>query len=100
MQYRILEHPILDYSDRGARVWITVDGRRVEACEGEPIAAALAAAGIRVLRRTRKRKEPRGLYCAIGRCTDCVMTVDGQPSVRTCVTPVRDGMVVLSQDNG
>jgi len=100
MQYRIFEHPILDFAGRGAKVGITVDGRRIEAYEGEPIAAALAAAGIRVFRRTRKRKEPRGLYCAIGRCTDCVMTVDGTPSVRTCVTPVRDGMVVLSQGDG
>jgi predicted molibdopterin-dependent oxidoreductase YjgC len=100
MQHRIFAHPILDFTARGAKVSITVDGRRIEAYEGEPIAAALAAAGIRVFRRTRKHKAPRGLYCAIGRCTDCVMTVDGVPSVRTCVTPVRDGMVVRSQDEG
>jgi len=99
MSHRILGHPILTFDtgpDR-ARVHITVNGRSLEAYEGEPIAAAILAAGLRVFRRTPKLDSPRGVYCAIGRCTDCVMTVDGTPSVRTCVTPVRDGMVVESQ---
>ncbi|MHB8947330.1 MAG: (2Fe-2S)-binding protein, partial [Bacillota bacterium] len=43
------------------------------------------------------RTGPRGLFCAIGRCTDCVMTVDGVPNVRTCVTPVREGLRVETQ---
>ncbi len=41
--------------------------------------------------------EPRGLFCAIGRCTDCVMTVDGVPNVRTCVTLVEGGMSIETQ---
>ena len=45
----------------------------------------------------RDRGYPRGIFCGIGRCTDCVMTVDGQPNVRTCVTPVRAGMKVETQ---
>jgi predicted molibdopterin-dependent oxidoreductase YjgC len=61
------------------------------------IAAALVAAGIHTFRFTSKRHEPRGVFCAIGRCTDCVMEVDGQPNVRTCVTPVRDHMVIRTQ---
>ena len=73
-------------------------GEPLEAFAGEPIAAALAAAGVRVFRRTSKRGEPRQLFCGIGRCTDCVMVVDGQPNVRTCVTPVREGMRVEVQD--
>ena len=63
----------------------------------EPIAAALASAGIRVHRTTEKTHEPRGVYCAMGRCTDCMMIVDGEPNVRTCITPVRDGMRVQVQ---
>jgi aerobic-type carbon monoxide dehydrogenase small subunit (CoxS/CutS family) len=58
----------------------------------------LVAAGVRVFRKTSKRGEPRQLFCGIGRCTDCVMVVDGQPNVRTCVTPVREGMKVEVQD--
>lgn len=77
---------------RGREVKITLDGQSLRAEEGEPIAAALWASDIRVLRWTPQRGEPRGVFCALGRCTDCVMTVDGQPNVRTCMTPVREGM--------
>ena len=95
---RIREHPILDFRDRGRTVTIRVNGREIEAIEGEPIAAAILASGIKVLRYTPKLKSPRGLYCAIGRCTDCIMKVNGIPSIRTCITPVEPGMIVESQD--
>ena len=94
---RIIHHPVLGDMNSRKKVVIRVDGSEVEAYEGEPIAAALVAAGIKVFRTTRKRNEPRRIFCAIGRCTDCVMTVDGQPNVRTCVTPVRDGMEIRTQ---
>lgn len=69
----------------------------VEAIEGEPIAAALLAAGKMVFRYTHKLREARGVFCAIGRCTDCMMIVDGTPNVRTCVTPAKDGMRIETQ---
>ncbi|MFC1717514.1 (2Fe-2S)-binding protein [Candidatus Poribacteria bacterium] len=94
---RIDHHPILGCMEERRRVTIRVDGAEVEAREGEPIAAALVAAGVKVFRTTRKRDEPRRIFCAVGRCTDCIMTVDGQPNVRTCVTPVRDGMEIQTQ---
>lgn len=97
MDRRIREHPILSPLKPSRAVEITVDGRTIEAVEGEPIAAALLAAGIRVFRHTRKRAEPRGLFCAIGRCTDCAMTVNGIPNVRTCVTSVEPGMRIDTQ---
>lgn len=97
MSRRVTRHPILEFDTTRAHVHITVNGRQLEALAGEPIAAAILAAGIRVFRRTPKLDSPRGVYCAIGRCTDCVMTVNGTPSVRTCITPVEDGMVVESQ---
>ncbi len=98
MSTRIRTHPILDFPDQGPWITITVNGQPVQAREGEPVAAAMMAAGLKVFRRTPKLHSPRGVFCAIGRCTDCVMRVDGTPSVRTCVTPARDGMVVESQD--
>ena len=58
---------------------------------------ALMAAGKMVLRYTVKYHEPRGVFCAIGQCTDCMMMVDGVPNVRTCVTPVRAGMRIETQ---
>ncbi len=62
-----------------------------------PILAALAAHGIRRCRKTAVRHEPRWFFCGIGRCTDCVMIVNGQPNVRTCVTLVEEGMRVQTQ---
>lgn len=97
MSLRIADHPILGPLPEHRIVSISVDGKNIEARDGEPIAAALTAAGIAVFRTTAKRSEPRGLFCAIGRCTDCVMTVDGVPNVRTCVTPVREGMKIETQ---
>ncbi|MDR7867027.1 MAG: (2Fe-2S)-binding protein [Sporomusaceae bacterium] len=95
---RILRHPILGPLEEQPPVFIEVDGEPIPAREGEPIAAAIIAAGRLKLRHTRKSGEPRGVFCGIGRCTDCVMTVDGQANVRTCVTPVRAGMKIATQD--
>ena len=94
---RIENHPILGKPKRGRKVTIVFDGRAIDAYEGEPIAAALMAAGVRVFRYTEKMKEPRGVSCALGRCTDCVMIVNGVPNIRTCVTPVEHGMRVETQ---
>ena len=82
---------------RGREIEIVVDGRSVRAYEGETVAAALMAAGQQSLRTTWRRREPRGLYCGIGLCFDCVVAIDGQPNVRACQTPVRSGMRVDSQ---
>lgn len=95
---RIVEHPIMGAPSKGSRVVFTYDGVEMEGYEGEPIAMALKAAGVEVHRFTAKRHEPRGIFCAIGRCTDCVMVVDGKPNVRTCMTPLAAGMDVRTQD--
>mgnify|MGYP001071090977 CR=1 FL=1 len=94
---RVKQHPILGTFKRGRMVTITVDGRSLPAREDEPIAAALLANGISVFRFTEKSKQPRGLFCGIGLCTDCKMIVDGVPNVRTCITPVKAGMVIQTQ---
>jgi predicted molibdopterin-dependent oxidoreductase YjgC len=94
---RILEHPTLGPLPPTETVEITVDGRKVTARVGEPIAAALIAAGIRVFRTMPRSGEARGGYCLVGRCSDCLMQVDGELNVRTCVTPARDGMRVETQ---
>jgi len=94
---RVKNHPILGPRPKKRKVLIEVDGRKIEAEEGEPIAAALTAAEIFVFHRTKKTSSPRGLFCAIGRCSDCFMIVDGVPNTRTCVTPVREGMKIETQ---
>ena len=98
MKNRIEEHAILGPDERVNYVTITVDGKKIQAKEGEMILAALLANDIIVNRYTRKEHEPRGLFCGIGQCTDCVMVVNGCPNVRTCVTPVEEGMVIETQN--
>jgi len=94
---RVLDHPILGWQKPGKNINITIDGKKIKAKEGEMIIAALLNAGIRINRFTRKYHQPRGLFCGIGQCTDCVMTVNGIPNVRTCVTPVEEGMIIETQ---
>lgn len=94
---RIAEHPILGEYEKGKLVHFTLDGQDMTGYEGESIAAALHAAGIMTHRYTAKQHKPRGIFCAIGRCTDCVMIVDGQPNVRTCITQLQEGMSVQTQ---
>ena len=93
---RIAEHPILDFK-RGSHVSFTFDGTEIDAREGETIAVALHAAGIRTLSHSPEMGRARGLYCAIGNCASCHMVVDGESNVKTCVTLVKDGMVVETQ---
>jgi NADPH-dependent 2,4-dienoyl-CoA reductase/sulfur reductase-like enzyme len=83
---------------RGREIEILVNGQAVRAFEGETIGAALAAAGIRELRRTEQLQDPRGLYCCMGTCHGCLVTVDGQPSVRACITPVQAGQQITLQE--
>ena len=97
LESRIEEHPILGELEKGKLITFSFDGKEVSGYEGEPIAAALKAAGLMVHRYTQKEHKPRGIFCAIGRCTDCVMIVDGVPNVRTCITPLKEGMDVKTQ---
>lgn len=72
---------------------ITVDGETVQAYPGETVATVLLALGRRAFRRT-AHGAPRGLFCGMGVCYDCLVTVDGQPDVRACVTTVQPGMAI------
>jgi predicted molibdopterin-dependent oxidoreductase YjgC len=83
--------------DRGRPVRLLVDGGPVPAYEGESVAAALLAAGRRGLRTAPRQGEPRGMYCGIGLCFECAVTVDGRRGVRACLTPVRDGLRVATR---
>lgn len=76
---------------------VRVDGREIEALPGHTIAAALWQAGIVLWRRTRKTAEPRGVFCGIGVCFDCLVIVNGRPNQRACLIPARPGDVVTTQ---
>ena len=83
--------------ERGRRLELVLDGEPVEAYEGETVAAVLLARGEIATRRTVKG-EPRGIFCGMGVCFDCLVVVDGVPNTRACMTWVRDGMEVWRQD--
>jgi sarcosine oxidase subunit alpha len=93
---RINEHPILNFK-RGKSLSFTFDGKPIQAFQGETIAAALHAAGVRVLSHSLRHDRPRGFYCAIGKCSSCMMEVNGIPNVKTCLVLAEEGMDVRSQ---
>lgn len=82
--------------ERGPQVSITVDGRVTTAFLGESVAAALMVDGD-LATRTTKKGDPRGVFCGMGVCFDCLVIVDGIPGTRACVTWVRDGMDIARQ---
>ena len=81
---------------RGAPFTVEVDGRPLPAHEGESVLGVLWAAGIRRLRITPLKKEPRGFLCGMGTCFDCLVRVDDRLNVRACMEPARPGMRIAT----
>ncbi len=79
---------------RGEAIELLVDGEVIPAYVGETIAAALTAAGRRVFRHASRTGAPRGVFCGIGVCFECLVTVEGMGQVRSCMVAVRPGMKV------
>ncbi|KNE83855.1 MULTISPECIES: (2Fe-2S)-binding protein [Streptomyces] len=75
---------------------IIVDGRPLAFIEGQTVAAALVAAGRVAWRTTRIGHRPRGVFCGIGVCFDCLVTIDGAGGQRACLVPARAGMTVTT----
>jgi predicted molibdopterin-dependent oxidoreductase YjgC len=75
----------------------TFDDTAVPFEDGQTVGAALVAAGIRSWRTTRHAGRPRGLFCGIGICFDCLITIDGTPNIRACLHQAADGMKVTTQ---
>ncbi len=78
-------------------VRFTIDGRAATARRGDSVAVALLAAGIEACRTTPGRGSPRGPYCLMGVCFDCLVTIDGIGSRQGCLVPVAEGMRVETQ---
>lgn len=77
-----------------ATVTVEIDGAPVAVPAGITLAAALLRAGHSTLGRRPRTGRPRGVFCGMGICHDCAVTVDGVATVRACITEVRDGMRV------
>lgn len=80
------------------RFEIRLDGDAVGVEEGQTVAAALIASGRRSWRRTRRAGQPRGAFCGIGVCFDCLATINGVPNQRACLMEARPGDVVTTQE--
>ena len=74
----------------------TFDGQTISAREGDSVAAALMAAGVRALRNTPVSRVPRGPYCLMGVCFECLVEIDGVQNVQSCMVEASDGMRVRS----
>jgi predicted molibdopterin-dependent oxidoreductase YjgC len=73
------------------------DGREIAFTAGQTVGAALIGSGIYSWRTTRRQARPRGLFCGIGVCFDCLITIDGLPNQRACLVAARAGMSATSQ---
>jgi hypothetical protein len=95
--------PLPPHQDRvqpgpGRPVAITFDGAPLTGIAGQSIAGVLLASGTMAWRTTAAGRRPRGLFCGIGVCFDCLATVNGLRDVRLCQRPARDGDVITTQD--
>ena len=78
-------------------VTFTFNGETFKGVEGQSIAAALMARGVRELRKTRFDEEPRLIFCGIGICFDCVVVVNGVANQRACLIEIVEGAKIESQ---
>jgi len=93
---RISDHPILKF-ERGREITFYFEGKPMKGYEGETIAAALVANGVKVFRYSEKHNRARGFFCAVGKCSSCLMVVDGKPNTMVCMEPLRAGVTVERQ---
>lgn len=83
--------------DARAEITFDFEGRAVTAREGESVAAALIAAGLRGFRATAISGASRAPWCMMGVCFDCLLEIDGVGSRQACMVQVRQGMLVRRQ---
>ncbi|MBG6238931.1 putative molibdopterin-dependent oxidoreductase YjgC [Mycetocola sp. CAN_C7] len=76
---------------------ISVDGKTVDGLAGQTIAGVLLGSGRLAWRKTSSDGSPRGVFCGIGVCFDCIVEVNGIRDVRACQRRARDGDQVISQ---
>ncbi len=92
---------------RGRQIRLKVDGKSVKAFEGETVHAALTAAGIRRLKNSKSNllklnhselNRARGVFCGMGICYECLVTINHIPDQRACMTLVKDQMEIHTDE--
>ncbi len=84
--------------ERKKQVFISVNGKRIAAYEGETLISVLIASGIKKMRKSSVLNEPRGGLCGMGVCYDCLITLDGVPNVRACMSYIKSGMEINTNE--
>lgn len=83
---------------RKEQIVVWVNGKSMDAYQGETVFSALIANGIKRIRKSPVHKEPRGGFCGMGVCFECLVTIDGIPNLRSCMHEVKDGMRIEIDD--
>lgn len=83
---------------RGEKIRLFVNSREVDAYQGETVLAALVAAGLKTLGKSLHRHEARGFFCGMGVCYECLVTINGRPNQRACMTEVKNDMEIDLDD--
>ncbi len=96
MPLRVKEHPILSF-DQQETLSFRFNDKLLKGIKGDSIAAALHANKVKVFSKSLKYDRSRGFFCGIGKCSSCLMEVNGVPNVRTCIAPLTEGVEVRSQ---
>jgi D-hydroxyproline dehydrogenase subunit gamma len=86
-----------EHINRAPEVSIVINGQPCTAREGDSVAAAMLAAGHAAFRTTAVTGAPRGPYCMLGTCFECLVVIDGRQNQQACLTPVRAGMTIELQ---
>lgn len=79
-------------------ITLRIDGAEVRATDGQTIAGAMLGTGRLTWRTTAVGRRPRGLFCGIGVCFDCLLMVNGVRDVRACQRRAVDGDVIEFSD--
>jgi predicted molibdopterin-dependent oxidoreductase YjgC len=92
-----MTHPKANSENGEKKVSFHFNGKELFARRGVSIAAALIDNDERITRTTRINQQPRGIFCGIGICFDCLITVDGLSDQRACLTEITQGMQVETE---
>lgn len=93
--YKEMKNLRINNINRKNKIYILVNGNKIEAYDGETVLAALIAAGYKSLHKNEENLEPRGALCGMGVCFECRVNINGVPNIRACMTDVQDGMEIL-----
>ena len=94
---RIKKHPIIEF-EYNKKISFYFNLKKMEGYPSDTIASALHANGVKTFTRSLKYDRPRGFFCGIGKCSSCLMRVEGVPNVRTCIAPLKKDIHVEMQD--